>query len=89
MPQVSPSSLQELRQQIDSSLKAPPPAAAPQAGGPQADFCSLWPTAKPILQAVAGVISFIPGVGTGAGPVLTALITVGDQVYGATCKTTP
>ena len=85
MAQVSASSLQKLRQQIDSSLKAPPPAAAPQIAA-QADFCSLWPTAKPILQAVAVVIGFIPGVGAGAGPVLTALITVGDQVYGATCK---
>jgi len=84
MAQVSTSSLQELRQQLDNALKAPP-AAAPQMAA-QADFCTVWPTAKPILQAVAGVIGFIPGVGAGAGPVLNALITVGDQVYGATCK---
>jgi hypothetical protein len=67
MPQVSSSSLQELRQQLDSSLKAPPPVAAPQVS-PHADFCSLWPTAKPILQAIAGVIGFIPGVGALSRP---------------------
>jgi hypothetical protein len=86
MPQVSTASLQEMRQQIDNALKAPVPPAAPGAGAQQ-DFCSLWPTAKPILQAIAGIVGFIPGVGAGAGPVLNALITVGDQVYGATCKT--
>jgi hypothetical protein len=87
MPPPSTSTLQDLRQQFDNALKAPAPAAAPQVAV-AADFCSVWPTAKPVLQAVAGVIGFIPGVGAGAGPILNALITVGDQVYGATCKST-
>jgi hypothetical protein len=81
MPASTPS-LQELRQQLDNALRAPAPAAP---AGVQ-DFCTLWPTAKPILQAVAGIIGFIPGVGAGAGPVLNALVTVGDQVFDATCK---
>jgi hypothetical protein len=83
MPQISASALQDLREQLDNALKAQPSVEAPQAG-PEADFVSLWPTAKPILQAAAGVVSFIPGVGAGAGPVLNALVAVGDQVYGAT-----
>jgi hypothetical protein len=88
MTQVSTSSLQELRQQLDNALKAPTPVAAPEAVAQQ-DFCTLWPTAKPILQAIAGIVGFIPGVGAGAGPVLNALVTVGDQVYGATCQKQP
>jgi hypothetical protein len=86
MPASTPS-LQELRQQLDNALRAPAPAApAPAAPAGVQDFCTLWPTAKPILQAVAGIIGFIPGVGAGAGPVLNALVTVGDQVFDATCK---
>jgi hypothetical protein len=85
MPAPSAEALQQLRQHVDSVMAAPQPAAGPQMAA-QLDFCSVWPTAKPILQAVAGVIGFIPGIGTGAGPALNALISVGDQIFNATCK---
>jgi hypothetical protein len=62
MPQLSTQTLQQLRQHIDGVLSAPAPAAGPQMAA-AGDFCSIWPTAKPILQAVAGVIGFIPASG--------------------------
>jgi len=98
--QGSPEALQQLRQHVDGvlAMAAAPAAAAgpaaaaslPAATAPQIaaapDFCSLWPTAKPVLQAVGGIIGFIPGVGAGAGPVLNSLVSVGDQIYNSTCK---
>jgi hypothetical protein len=83
MPGPSQEANQQFRAQIDAALAQPPSFAT---GGPQTmDFCTLWPTAKPILQAVGGIIGFIPGVGAGAGPVLNALVSVGDQIYNSTC----
>ena len=81
---LSQESLKQLRAHLDSALAAPPVPVAHAEAAP--DFCSLWPTAKPILQAVGGIIGFIPGVGAGAGPILNALVSVGDQIYGTTCK---
>jgi GH25 family lysozyme M1 (1,4-beta-N-acetylmuramidase) len=98
--QASPEALQQLRQHVDSVLAVatapaaalaltapagPVAAVAPQIAAEQ-DFCSLWPTAKPILQTVGGIVSLIPGVGAGAGPVLNSLVSVGDQIYSSTCK---
>ena len=57
-------------------------AAAPASG----DFCSIWPKAKPVLELVAGVVTFIPGAGTTAGGVLQGLIKVGDQISADVCK---
>jgi hypothetical protein len=50
------------------------------------DFCTIWPQAKPVLEFVAGIAAFIPGVGTVAGGVLKGLIAVGDQISGQVCK---
>jgi hypothetical protein len=50
------------------------------------DFCTLWPEAKPILQLLAHLARFIPGVGATAGAVLTALLGVADEVYDSSCK---
>ena len=73
----------EVRALIDSSLGS---ASAPLGGaGPSANFCTIWPEAKPILQVLAGIVGFIPGVGAAAGPVLTSLIAVGDSVFQQTC----
>jgi hypothetical protein len=73
----------EVRALIESSLVS---ASAPLGGAaPSANFCTIWPEAKPILQVVAGIAIFIPGVGAAAGPVLTSLIAVGDSVFQQTC----
>ena len=56
------------------------------AAGMGKEFCQVWATAKPILEFLAGIIGFIPGVSSTAGAVLTALIRVGDQVSGELCK---
>jgi hypothetical protein len=84
---LSASSAASLRAVIDQSLAAPP---APPLGGAVApvNFCSIWPGAKPILQALVPVVSAIPGIGATAGPVLTALISVGDAIYQQTCAPT-
>jgi len=83
MAAPSQEAIQQFRAHVDAVLAEPPSFAA---GGPQtADFCTLWPTAKPILQAAGGIIGFIPGVGAGAAPILNALVSVGDQIYNSTC----
>jgi hypothetical protein len=79
---LSASAATTLRGVIDQSL-APAPTAALAAV--PSDFCSLWPEAKPILQALVAVVSAIPGVGQSAGPILTSLISVGDTVHQQTC----
>ncbi len=84
---LSKDALLQLRQQIDASLAAPAPApvVAPKAA-PPGNFCSIWPEAKPILQGLSGIVASIPGYGTTAAAALTALITVGDQIYKGTCS---
>jgi hypothetical protein len=83
--QLSQSSAQDMRAIIDANLVTPVPPGAPPAA--PVDFCTVWPAAKPVLQVVAGVIGFIPGVGSGAGAALTALIAAGDGIYTRTCTT--
>ena len=96
---ASAASLQEMRGEIDAALSsaaARSPTARPPAGGGTTgtvasaslgdDFCSLWPEAKPILEAIGGIIGIIPGLGTGAGAILKALTSLGDQIYGSTCN---
>jgi len=90
--ELSKDALQELRQHMDAAMAQPMPApagaekfAAAAAGG-GADFCSIWPNVKPVLQAVVGIIVFIPGLGTAAATALNGLLAVGDQIFKATCK---
>ena len=86
---LSAQSLQQLRQSIDEAMSRPlpaAPAAQPMPPGAPPDFCTVWPTAKPILQGIAGIIGLFPGFGPGAAAALAALLTVGDQVFNATCK---
>ena len=87
MAELSHAALQQLREQMDAAIKQPlpTPPAATAAAAAQLDFCKVWPTAKPILQALVGIITFIPGFGAGAATALNALIAVGDQVFKATC----
>lgn len=49
------------------------------------DFCSIWAQAKPLLTVAATVLPFLPGVGSVAGPVLTGLIKIGDQIAVEKC----
>jgi hypothetical protein len=44
------------------------------------NFCSIWKQAKPVLQFIAGIVAFIPGLGKTAAAVLAGLIKVGDQI---------
>jgi hypothetical protein len=82
---LSPQVLQQLRAQMDAALKAPHAAAAAAAAPTAGDFCTVWPTVKPILQALSGIITLIPGFGPTAAAALTALLTVGDQIFKGTC----
>jgi hypothetical protein len=84
MPNLSVEALQQLRQQVDQALMAPA-APAPEAAQAPTNFCTVWPSAKPILQAVSGVVAFIPGLGKTAAAVLAALLTLGDQIFNSTC----
>ena len=63
-----------------------PEATREMAGAPGADFCTVWPKAKPILELLAGIAILIPGVGTTAGAVLKGLIKVADQLSAEICK---
>lgn len=71
----------------DAVIAAQEAAAAPVAKAAVGnEFCSLWPKAKPLLELAATILPFIPGAGTVAGPVLTGLIKIGDQISAETCK---
>jgi hypothetical protein len=86
-PALNPQALEQLRKHIDAAIANPQAAVATAAAappGPQ-DFCKVWPQAKPILQAVSGIITLIPGFGPTAAAALAALLTVGDQVFNSTC----
>lgn len=82
--QLSQNSAKELKTIIDANIAVPVSPGAPPAA--PVDFCSIWPTAKPILQTLAGLVVFIPGVGPGAGAALTALVAAGTAVYEKTCS---
>jgi hypothetical protein len=70
---------------IVAAVHATRPHAGAAAAMP-ADFCTIWPQAKPILELLSGIASIIPGLGTVAGGVLKGLITVGDQISAQVCK---
>jgi hypothetical protein len=70
---------------IVAAVQAMKPAHAAAAGMP-ADFCTIWPQAKPILELLSGLASIIPGLGSVAGGVLKGLIAVGDQISAQVCK---
>jgi hypothetical protein len=87
MAELSHAALQQLREQMDAAIAQPQPVPHVAAAiGPQ-DFCKIWPTAKPVLEVLVGIVVLIPGLGAGAAAALRALIVVGDQVFKATCKT--
>jgi hypothetical protein len=46
------------------------------------DFDEIWPKAVPVLDAVAGLVRFIPGVGV-AAPVISGLVAVGNALHDA------
>ncbi|WP_152535866.1 hypothetical protein [Bradyrhizobium sp. Ai1a-2] len=78
----------QLAQEITQTVRAA--AAAHPAGGAAAeavggDFCSIWPKAKPVLELLAGIVAFIPGLGATAGAVLQGLIKVGDKIAEQAC----
>jgi len=92
--ELTPQALQQLRQHLDAALAlaqptlgAAPAAARAAAAGAPLNFCSVWPSAKPILQGVAGIVILFPGLGATASTALNALLSVGDQVFNSTCKT--
>src|SRR5271170_421396 len=79
---LSQTAADELKVIIDANMV--PPVGPGIMAAPQ-NFCTVWPVAKPILQLVAGLAPFIPGVGAAAGAALTALIAAGQAVYDRTC----
>ena len=70
-PQLSPQALQEVQSLIAGVMKSGPAGL----GGLPADFCTHWPTIKPILEAAAA----IPGP---AGQAAKALLLIGNLVCG-------
>jgi hypothetical protein len=60
------------------------PAAAP-APTAHAEFCKIWPVAKPILQLIAKYLPIIPGAGSTASAILNALIDGLDKLFGIVC----
>jgi hypothetical protein len=71
---------------VAAAPEATTPAGAERALPVGADFCAIWPKAKPVLDLLAGVAILIPGAGTTAGAVLQSLIKVGDQISTEVCK---
>ena len=80
---LSNNAANEMRTIINANLVYPTPPGTAAPAPP--DFCSIWPTAKPVIQLVAGVAPFIPGVGAAAAAALTALVAAGQAVYDQTC----
>ncbi len=56
-------------------------------GAMPADFCKIWPQAKPILELLSSVVLLIPGLGAVAAGVLRGLIGIGDKIAADICKT--
>jgi hypothetical protein len=82
---LSATSATELRAIVDANLAAPAAAPPPSAAGAPQDFCTIWPTAKPVLQTLAGLAMLIPGQGTAAAAALTALLVAGQAIFDQTC----
>jgi mono/diheme cytochrome c family protein len=80
---LSANTVIEIRAIIDANLTIP--SAPPGAPGAPPDFCAIWPTAKPILQTLAGLVVLIPGFGSAAAAALTALIAAGQAIFDETC----
>jgi hypothetical protein len=80
---LSTNSANELRAIINANLSVP--AAPPGVAAAPPDFCAIWPTAKPVLQTLAGLVVLIPGFGAPAAAALTALIAAGQAIYDQTC----
>jgi hypothetical protein len=74
----------ELKQQ-EKVAAAAAPAGAVAAMGAGVDFCAIWPKVKPILETIAGIAAFIPGIGSTAGAVLKGLLQIGDKIAAETC----
>jgi hypothetical protein len=81
----SPSTIKELRGVIDNSLVVQTAPTSAPVGGAPLDFCTVWPEAKPVVQALSGIVALIPGFGSAAAAALTALLAVGDTVFKQTC----
>jgi hypothetical protein len=80
---LSANAANEMRAIIDANLTVP---GAPAPPGAPPDFCSIWPSAEPIIKTLAGVVVFIPGFGAAAGAALTALSAAGQAIYNSTCQ---
>lgn len=77
MANLSKQSIQELRKTVNEAMReAPAPPGGVAAAEGDFDFCSVWKTAKPILQIIAALPLPIPGLSAA----IHALITVGDQI---------
>jgi hypothetical protein len=76
----------DITENVRAAAAAHPAGSDATVASVDADFCSIWPKAKPVLELVAGVVMFIPGAGTTAGAVLKGLLMVGDQVSAEVCK---
>jgi hypothetical protein len=75
MADLSSQTIQELRQQLNAAMVAPPSAVAVTPG----DFCSAYKTAKPLLQLAVAILSAIPGLAPVAAAI-TGLMTIADKV---------
>jgi|AP12_2_1047962.scaffolds.fasta_scaffold550240_1 hypothetical protein len=71
--------------EVAAAAAMQPQAAAAAVALDFGDFCGIWSKVKPILEMIAGIASFIPGLGGTAGAVLKGLIKVGDTIYAAQC----
>ena len=80
---LSANAANEMRAIINSNLTVP---GAPAVPGAPPDFCSIWPTAEPIIKTLASLIVFFPGFGAAAGAALVALSAAGQAVYNSTCQ---
>ena len=61
------------------------PMAQGLGGDAKTVFCKDWPTVKPVLAALGGLLSAIPGVGVFAGPAIAVVTTAGDAASRALC----
>lgn len=57
-----------------------------ETGAEQGGFCSVWPTAKPVLQTIATVLKSVPGVGSTLGPIIEAMIGIVDGAFQEVCR---
>jgi hypothetical protein len=81
--------LSQFESGLQTLVRAPRAAAMSVQGdvitGAKDEFCTIWEKASPILKIVAKYIVYIPGVGTTAGEILNALISVLDGLSEQVC----